>query len=454
MRFALLAVFLIGIAPQVSFSGETKKKQPNILFLFSDDQRADTIGALGNPHVQTPNLDKLVRRGLAFSRYYIMGGNSGAVCVPSRAMMLSGKSFFTVPQNLGTTTTWPMVLRQLGYRVGFTGKWHNGAPSAALSFPGAKNVFLGGMSDQFAVKLADLPATGKVDAKFSAKDLRVGTKHTSEIFAEEAIRFLKQKDGKPWAFYVAFTAPHDPREAPKEFHAKFTPKDIPVPPNYLPEHPFDNGEMKVRDEALEKWPRTKEAIQKHLAEYYAIIAHLDAQIGRILQELEASGELENTIIVFAADNGLAIGSHGLMGKQNLYNHSVRVPLIMAGPGIPVNQKSDAMVYSIDLCPTLCEWAGGHAPESIHGKSLTSLIKGQTTSHRDALYFNYRGIQRAVYDGRYKAIWYKSVDRWQLFDLMQDPHEIRDLVDHPNHSVTLVNLKKRMASLRETFGDSK
>ncbi|MBX9677239.1 MAG: sulfatase-like hydrolase/transferase [Gemmataceae bacterium] len=428
-----------------------EEKRPNVLFLFADDLRADALGAYGNPVALTPNIDRLAKKGMRFDRSYIMGGNQGAVCVPSRAMMLSGRSFFRVDSQLTGVATWPMILRKLGYRTFFTGKWHNGAASAIASFPGAKNVFLGGMNDPFAAKLVNLPAEKAPFAK-SLKE-QAADKHVSERFADEAIRFLKSapKEG-PWALYVAFTAPHDPRKAPKEWHAKFDPASMPLPANYLPEHPFDNGEMKVRDEKLEAFPRTKDAIRRHLADYHAMLAHLDAQIGRILAELEARGELDNTIIIFAGDNGLAIGSHGLLGKQNLYDHSVRVPLIMAGPGIPANRRSDAMCYLLDLCPTICEAAGGAPPQGIAGKSLLPLLHGKTTTHRDALFFAYRDLQRAVYDGKRKAIHYPKIDRWQLFDLQTDPHETRDLIDDPARSTELAQLRQLLTRLQREFGD--
>ena len=451
MRHCLASLCVLFLAATNLLAGDAKKP-PNILFLFADDMRAGVIGAHGNPHVITPNLDRLAKGGTSFLRNYIMGGNQGAVCVPSRAMMLSGKSMYTIPTTtLADVTTWPILLRRAGYITHMTGKWHNGGPSATANFPGAKNVFLGGMSNQFAVKVNDMPKTGA----FQKKDAgRVGDKHSSELFADEAIRFLKEKKAAPWTLYVAFTAPHDPREAPKDWHKKFDPTKIPVPPNYLPEHPFDNGELKVRDEKLEAWPRTKEAIQKHLADYYAIIGHMDAEIGRILAALEAAGELDNTIIIFASDNGLAIGSHGLMGKQSVYDHSVRVPLIIGGPGLPKDRKSEALTYLLDLCPTICEFAGIAPPEGIHGKSLVQVLKDGRVGHRDELLFAYRDLQRGIMDARWHAIHYMKIDRWQLFDFQNDPDELRDLVADPNHAATLRSLKERLPRLRAEFGDAK
>lgn len=457
MRYlSLLFVLALGLASALAVPAKAADK-PNILFFFADDLRATALGCYGHPDAKTPHIDKLAAQGTLFTRAYIMGGNQGAVCVPSRAMLLSGRSLFTVDSNLKDTPTWPMALREAGYAANFSGKWHNGAASAAASFPGASPVFLGGMSDQFKVKLVELRAASAPASDPAAGKPKQSEKHSSEVFADEAIRFIEAQKGagKPWVMYVPFTAPHDPREAPKDWHDKFDPAKMTVPANFLPEHPFDNGELKIRDEMLEKFPRTKEAIQKHWADYHAIIAHMDAQIGRVLATLEASGQAKNTIVIFAADNGLAMGSHGLMGKQSVYEHSVQVPLIIGGAGaggLPAGKKSDALCYILDLCPTICELAGAKPPEGSIGKSLMPVVRGEATTHRDALVFAYRNLMRGVRDEQFKAIWYPPINRWQLFDLKSDPLETKDLSADPQHAEALAAMRKKMSTLRTSYGD--
>ncbi|MFO0966771.1 MAG: sulfatase-like hydrolase/transferase [Gemmataceae bacterium] len=303
--------------------------RPNVVFILSDDQRADTIAALGNKQIKTPALDRLVKNGTFFSRAYCMGGMQGAICVPSRAMILSGRTLFRVRENLDKQTTWPEVLTRLGYATFMTGKWHNGRPSALRSFQLGDSVFFGGMGNPLALPVADFARGAKV------RDLGKSAKHAAVQFADEAVAFIKkQKRGQPFLAYVAFTSPHDPRVATKELHDYYDAHKPPLPANFLPVHPFDNGEMTVRDEKLLPWPRTEKDVRQALADYYACITLMDAQVGRILAALEEAGLLENTIIIFASDHGLAIGSHGLLGKQNLYDHSMRAPLIVAGPGLP------------------------------------------------------------------------------------------------------------------------
>ena len=144
----------------------------------------------------------------------------------------------------------------------------------------------------------------------------------------------------------------------------YDPEAVDLPPNYKPEHPFDNGELRIRDEMLADFPRTPAEIRRrHNAEYYAMISHLDAQIGRVLDVLDAKGLADETIVVLAGDNGLAIGRHGLMGKQNMYDHSVHVPLLMRGPGVPQGEIRDAQCYLLDIYPTLCDLTPAGIPMS-------------------------------------------------------------------------------------------
>jgi arylsulfatase A-like enzyme len=200
--------------------------------------------------------------------------------------------------------------------------------------------------------------------------------------------------------------------------------------NFLPQHPIDNGEMVVRDEKLLPWPRTVEAVRKEIGDYYACISHLDEQIGRILEVLRSTGLDKNTLVVFAGDNGLALGSHGLMGKQNLYEHSVGVPLIISGPGVPANRRADAFCYLLDVYPTLAELAGLPALPDLDGRSLNPVFRSRSTAVRPVIFTAYRDIQRAVRGERWKLIRYPRVDQTQLFDLQADPGETKNLADDP------------------------
>jgi arylsulfatase A-like enzyme len=422
--------------------------KPNILFLFSDDQRADTIAALGNKYIQTPNLDRLVRQGTACTRAYCMGAQQGAVCVPSRAMLMSGRTLFHVATTLKDQPTWPETFARAGYSTFMTGKWHNGSESAQRSFAEGRNVFVGGMGDPYQLPVQDFKPGGTLTVQ------RPSGKHSVELFADSAVDFLRrQKGDRPFLCYVAFNAPHDPRVAPKEYHDHYNAAKPPLPANFLPQHPFNNGDLIGRDERLAPWPRTPEVVRQHLADYYAAITFLDAQVGRILDALKANGQYDNTLIVFSSDHGLAIGSHGLFGKQNLYDHSMHAPLIFAGPGVPKERQTAALCYLLDIFPTLGDLAGVPGPEGNEGKSLAPVLAGNQALVRDSLFTAYRNLQRAVRDDRWKLLVYPQVNKVQLFDLHNDPAERNDLSTDPAHATDVERLTARMRSWQKDLGDT-
>ncbi len=432
-------------APTVQAAGK-----PNILFLFADDQRADTIAAHGNPHIKTPNLDSLVRRGFSFRGNYVFGGDSGAVCVPSRAMLMSGKTWFKVDSpTLNGARLMPEVLRENGYVTFGTGKWHNGQPSWLRAFERGKAIMFGGMSDHTKVPVRDLGPDGKLT------DIRTGERFSSELFADAATEFLLNHDRKkPFFAYVAFTAPHDPRQPPPAYRELYYRNLPPAPANFLPQLPFDNGMMRGgRDENLAAWPRTEAVIRDQLAEYYGLITHMDEQIGRILAALKKSGQADNTIIIFAADNGLALGSHGLVGKQSVFEHSMRTPLIIAGPRIPRGKSTRASTYLLDLFPTLCDVTGIAPPDDLEGESLRPIWEGRKARIRDSVFLPYIQIQRAVRDERWKLIAYPRISHLQLFDLQTDPHETTNLIDRPEYAEHVRRLRQLMRQWQARVGDT-
>jgi len=446
MRWRSIALLVCLFAP--AGSATPAFSPPNILFLFSDDQRADTIRALGNGLIETPSLDRLVNDGTVFTRAYCMGAMEGAVCTPSRAMLMTGRTLFRVKPDLDRQPTWPEAFGKAGYATFITGKWHNQAPSLVRTFQEGKNVFLGGMGkDPYALTVQDFGE----DRTLSAK--RPSGKHCVELFADTAIDFLnRQKGDRPFLAYVAFNAPHDPRIAPKEYRDRYDASRIPLPGNFLPQHPFNNGYMVGRDEELAPWPRTPEIVREHLADYYGSITFLDAQIGRILDALRSGGRHENTLIVFASDHGLAIGSHGLFGKQNLYDHSMHAPLILAGPGVPKGRRADALCYLLDIYPTLGDLAGVAGPEGSEGRSLGPVLRGTATKVRDSLFTAYLRVQRAVRDDRWKLLVYPQINKTQLFDLENDPLEMKDLAADPQREAEVRRLTALLQESQRDAGD--
>lgn len=446
MKLSVLGfVILVSVAWDMQAA---EAEQPNVLFLFADDMRADTIAAHGNAQIQTPNLDKLSASGFSFHGNYTFGGNSGAVCIPSRAMLMTGKTWFHLDvSTLAGSRLLPEYLQTQGYRTFGTGKWHNGPAAYVRAFQQGKTVMFGGMSDHTDVPVHDLRPDGTLT------EARPGGKFSTELFADSAIEFLKTQDGsRPFFAYVAFTAPHDPRQPPAKFSAPYYRDLPPLPKNFLPQLPFDNGMMNgTRDENLGAWPRTEKMIREQLAEYYGMITHLDEQIGRILEVLEQTGLHKNTIVVFTADNGLAMGSHGLLGKQSVFEHSMRTPLIIAGPGIKPGASS-AFTYLLDLFPTLCETLQVPIPAGMEGHSLRPIWEGKSARVRDSVFLPFLDIQRGIRDERWKLIAYPRLGYLQLFDLKNDPGEIHDVASVPGNAGQIERLRRLMAQWQEQVDD--
>jgi len=375
-------------------------KRPNVLFLFADDQRADSIAALGNPVTKTPNLDRLVDTGFVFRNAYCMGSTSGAVCRPSRHMMLSGRSLFHYDEQQ-KEGTFGDVMRKAGYATYHHSKKGNTARVYHTAF----------------------------EHSHYLNDRAVRTSgHHGRKAAGDAIEFLTNHDGeRPFFMYIGFAGPHDPRVAAPRWMRLYQRDVIPLPANYKRWHPFDNGEMGVRDERLASWPRTPEIVREHLHDYYACISSIDHHIGRILAAVEERGWLDNTLVVFSADHGLAVGSHGLFGKQSLYEHSMNSPLIFRGPGVPQGE-SEALAYLFDIYPTVCDLVDVQTPDDLDGRSLAGVIRGVEEQVRESVMLAYKDVQRAVRRGDWKLIRYPKVDVTQLFNLRDDPHELENLAD--------------------------
>jgi len=445
-RILLGAIFVLLSLSACRSEGEVER--PNILFLFADDQRADALGAYGNEFVRTPALDRLSGAAFNFREAHIMGSIHGAVCAPSRAMLMSGRSLYHVYDRLDTVATFPEQLRNNGYVTFGTGKWHQSRASFARSFSQGQNIFFGGMSDHNDVPIQDLTS----DAEFTEVE-RKG--FSTDLFADAAIDFIDQYADSdttaPFLAYVSFTTPHDPRTPKPEYLALDEDELPPLPPNYLPVHPFHNGWMTGRDERLAAWPRPPADVRSQLAEYYGIISHMDDRIGDILAALDHYGMRDNTIVVFASDNGLALGSHGLLGKQSLYEHSNRVLLMIAGPGIEAG-SSNALVTLYDVFPTLAHMTGMELPMGVDGSDLSGIIQGRSKGVRNELYTVYEDIHRAIRDDRWKLIRYPKLDRIQLFDLKNDPFEIEDLSGDESYAEQIARLTALMELEHDRMDD--
>jgi len=430
--------------------GQKTTQRPNVLFILADDQRADALGCTGNSFIKTPNVDRLAENGVRFTNSYVMGGHHGAISAPSRAMLLSGKNLFHVYDKLANIETMPMHFSAGGYVTFGTGKWHNEKSAFEAAFQQGKNVFLGGMADHFNIPCCDLDADRKL-----SKPEKKG--FSTDLFASAAIDFITNYaagDHKnPFFCYIAFTVPHDPYSPRPDYIGRYPTDSMPVPGNFMPLHPFAFDDLTVRDENLSPWPRTPEIIRAALSDYYSLITHMDDRIGDIIKSLKENRLYDNTLIVYAADNGLDIGSHGLLGKQNLYEHSMKVPLIITGPGIPKEKLSDAFVYLFDLYPTLTELCSLPAPDGVDGKCLVPVISGKTKEVRSSVFTAYRYTVRAVRTKKWKLIRYPERNYTQLFNLKNDPLELKNLAENARFQSKADKLLKLMQEWQEAVNDT-
>ena len=440
--------------------------KPNILFIFADDQCHETVRAFGNAEIETPNLDRLANSGLTFSHAYNQGSWSGAVCVASRTMLNTGRFIWHANAVYGSTEKerqegrfWSEYMKDAGYETYFTGKWHVRA-SAELAFDNAAHI-RGGMPRQTKAGYNRPLANG--DDPWSPYDPKFGGfweggKHWSEVVGDDAVGFLNKaaKSDKPFFMYLAFNAPHDPRQSPKEFVDKYPLEKISVPDNYLDEYPFKDAigcGPKLRDEALGPFPRTRHAVKVHRQEYYAIITHMDREIGRILDALKESGQADNTWIFFTADHGLAVGHHGLFGKQNLYEHSVRVPYIVVGPGVAEGETNNQAIYLQDTMPTTLALAGVKQPEHVEFQNLLPIIRGEKQSAYKSVYGAYLGLQRSVTKDGWKLIMYPKIKQARLYHVAEDELEMHDHAADARQAARMKELFAEFLKLQQQTGDN-
>ena len=438
-------------------------EKPNILFIYSDDQSYETIRALGHTDIETPNLDRLTARGTTFTHAYNMGAWHGAICVASRSMLVTGRTVWRAKANekkqkadVEAGRFWPQRMAAQGYETYFSGKWHieadpekafdhviNKRPGMPKDEPEGYNRPLPGKPDPW----------NPSDPKFGG--FWQGGKHWSEVLGDDSIGFLEQaaKSDKPFFMYLAFNAPHDPRQSPKEYVDRYPLDRIKMPENFLPEYPQkeEMGAGKtLRDEKLAPFPRDENSVKVNRQEYYAIITHMDAQIGRILDALEKSGKADNTWIFFTSDHGLACGHHGLMGKQNMYDHSLRVPFIATGPGVKAGAKIDAPIHLQDAMATALDLAGADR-EGIEFQSIRPLLAGEKGG-LDAVYAAYMDQQRAVIHDGWKLILYPKARVAKLFHLTEDPQEMKDLAADPAMAARKKALFAKFVELQKRYDD--
>jgi len=417
--------------------------RPNILFIISDDQSPFDLKTYDpESQLDTPNIDRIAAQGMVFDGAYQMGSWSGAVCTPSRHMVMSGRTVWHIPHR--------------SFQTKKNGNPNSGnekiIPSNLPDFTMGAVFNRAGYSTMRTCKKGNsYDAANKQFTVVRDASKRGGTHETGSAWhADQVLDYLdareENKDEKPFLIYFGFSHPHDTRDGTPELLAKYgavnhkdkktlppaNEKQPPLPINYLEEHPFHHGHPKLRDEVAVSgvWERRDEqTIRNEIGRQFACSENIDIQIGRVLDKLEAMRELENTFVIYTSDHGMAIGRHGLQGKQNLYQHTWRVPMMVMGPGIQPG-RAEGNIYLLDVLPTLCDLAGVAIPETVEGKSFKPILQGDQSNLRDVLYGVYSGGtkpgMRCVKKGDWKLIKYDVLDgqvrETQLFHVGKNPNE--------------------------------
>ena len=434
-------------------SAAARGRRPNILYIIVDDQSPFDLPCY-NPAstLHAPVIDRLAREGMVLDAAYHMGSFSGAVCTPSRHMVMCGRSVWHLP---------------IGPRM--TGREQGGKAARAHCPPDVVRFTLAPVFNRAGY---DTMRTCKQGNAYEAADALFTIRHDatkregthaggSAWHADRVLDYLAERerthDTDPFLIYFGFSHPHDTRDGTPELLTRYgatnhadpatlppaDPRQPPLPPNWLPRHPFDHGHMDVRDEVAVSgvWRhRDERTIRNELGREYACGENIDRQIGRVLEKLAALGELDNTWIFYTADHGMALGRHGLQGKQNLYEHTWRVPFIVRGPGVKPGSRAPGNVYLGDTLATLCDICGIAPPASNEGTSFLPVLAGTRQTVRDVLYGVYCGGQkpgiRCVRKGEWKLVKYESPTgglHTQLFNLYENPHEF--LAEHHDPAVT-------------------
>lgn len=430
-------------------SGARKSRRPNFLFILTDDQRYDSLSAFGHPFARTPNLDRLVREGARFANAFV----TTSLCSPSRASFLTGRyaSSHGVVDNHTkfnpSVPTFGTMLQKAGYDTAFIGKWHmatEGDPQ-----PGWNKWI--SFKDQGMYWNPRLNIDGK---KVESKG------YVTDLLTDYAVEWLKQKRKSPFCLCLWHKAVHA-EFAPAPRHLNLYSDVVPEPPKSMYESDEGKPEWVKRLRGTWDNPETRERDIEKIRNYYRTLAAVDDSVGRILKTLEDAGALDDTLVVFAGDNGFFLGEHGLGDKRAMYEESIRIPLVMRYPRMLVpGSVIEPMVLNIDICPTFLELAGVTVPTDVQGQSLAPLFRDHRHKIREDWLYEYNweaeakrrpGI-RGVRTERWKYITYLDEENIpELYDLANDPLEMKNIINDPANAEVLSDMKRRLEKLLDRCG---
>lgn len=427
--------------------GQARFRPPNVVVILPDMWRGQALGCMGNPDVQTPNLDELAAQGMLFRHTFA----NTPLCCPARAILWTGtyaSKNGMVANDLRlreSCTTIANVLSAAGYATGYIGKWHlDGGPRLPGFVPP------GPRRHGFKYWAAnECDHSNYFDTQYFRDDPVpiLIKKFEVEAWFDLAIEFVSNPKNRPFFLVIAPSPPHEPYAAPVQYSRTYDPQKLEMRPDWTGE-PTIGGEGKGR--------------RLDIATYYASITAIDVQVGRLMRALARLGLEGDTIVLFISDHGNMLGSQGWTGKQVPWEESIRVPGILSYPSrIRAGQRAEALLSHVDIAPTLLGLCGAAVPQWMQGQNLASFVLGESTRTTDSVFFQIFGPWhhydlpagwRGVRTSRYMYAEWQS-GPWLLYDLLEDPSETENLARRPNHSTTLREMKSRLAEWMRRAGDS-
>jgi len=428
-------------------------RRPNILFIFSDQQHRFALGCMDNPDVITPNIDALAARGALFTQAY----TCCPVCTAARINFLTGR-YSNQTNSIGNcapipsdVTTLPMALKAAGYTTAFVGKWHiggNGNRPVPRELQGGFDYYTGYQCyNGFLHEVCFWDENG---------EKRQFDHHRTDVTADLAIEKMDALSGSPFFLMVGFQAPHYPEEPSYEYAKMYEGKRIapranaregvePYTPTYSPPSP------KPREND-HNYCRYGSDMDEYRRLYNAMVTQIDANVGRLLTRLEELGIADDTIVLYTSDHGDMQGSQGITNKCAPFEESAGIPLVARAPGGVSGITSDAIVSGVDYMPTFLDLAGAPAPQGVMGRSFASVLRGERHAH-DGPVFSEMHKWRMVRTRRWKLVVEGDDDHaTRLYDMADDPHEMTNLVDAPEHAETVTSLRGEILAWRERCRD--
>jgi len=494
-RAILIAAALNSLPLDSTFHAAYGAQRPNILFIMSDDHAAHAIGAYGGRLAAldpTPNIDKLARDGIRLTNVFC----TNSICTPSRATLITGQ----YSHRNGVTTLngkieparqhLPRLIKQAGYQTAMIGKWHLKHEPASFDyycvFPGQGSYFNPILRDK---RRGPWPDNSR---RFSRYD----SQHASDVVTDLSIKWLKQRDrSRPFFLMHHFKAPHDNFENAERYDWLYDRTRIPEPESLWKQPQFGSaatrqtgtsvsrrnrrrnmGHHMFVDPDLDDVAYTRTAYQRYLKKYLRCVRGVDDNIGRLIDHLKQTGDLDNTVILYTSDQGFMLGEHDLIDKRWMYEESLRMPLIVRYPSrIAAGSTSAALINNTDFAPTLLQLAGADVPEFMPGRSLLPILEGQSPDDwRTATYYRYwmhmahhdNPAHYGIRTGEFKLIFFYGLPLdapgakqqptpagWELYDLRRDPHEMVNVYHDPRYAEHVRRLKSQLLALKQEIGDT-